>query len=302
MRLFGSERVFNAVERIGLPDDQPIQAGILSNSIENAQKQLEGNNFERRKHVLSYDDVMNQQRKVIYAQRDDVLNGADLKERITKMIRDVIEAVVGDCAPHPDDEEGVWNLEPIKQSFGGLFLEEGELDYSEEELKSLDAEELTEKLYNNAMELYAEKEELFGSEQMREIERVILLRRVDINWMDQLDAMDELKGSIGLHAYAQRDPISMYRLEGADMFDEMIATIRNETVRAVLSVRPREEIKREAAAKVTGEGFVGAGDGTVKKKPVVKKAADKVGRNDPCPCGSGKKYKKCCGANVDDAN
>ncbi|MBQ4602720.1 MAG: preprotein translocase subunit SecA [Clostridia bacterium] len=302
MRLFGSERVFNAVERIGLPDDQPIQAGILSNSIENAQKQLEGNNFERRKHILSYDDVMNQQRKVIYAQRDDVLNGADLKERITKMIRDVIEAVVGDCAPHPDDEEGVWNLEPIKQSFGGLFLEEGELDYSEEELKSLDAEELTEKLYNNAMELYAEKEELFGSEQMREIERVILLRRVDINWMDQLDAMDELKGSIGLHAYAQRNPISMYRLEGADMFDDMIATIRNETVRAVLSVRPREEIKREAAAKVTGEGFVGSGDGTVKKKPVVKKAADKVGRNDPCPCGSGKKYKKCCGANVDDAN
>ena len=302
MRLFGSERVLGAVERIGLPDDQPIAAGILSNSIESAQKQLEGNNFERRKHVLSYDDVMNQQRKVIYAQRDDVLNGADLKERITKMIRDVIEGVVGDCAPHPDDEEGVWNLDPIKQSFGGLFLEEGELEYSDEELRTLDADEITEKLYANAMELYAEKEELFGEEQMREIERVILLRRVDINWMDQLDAMDELKGSIGLHAYAQRDPISMYRLQGADMFDDMIATIRNETVRAVLSVRPREEIKREAAAKVTGEGFVGAGDGTVKKKPVVKKSADKVGRNDPCPCGSGKKYKKCCGANLDEIN
>ncbi len=297
MRLFGSERVAAAVSRLGLPDDQPIQAGILSNSIENAQKQLEGNNFERRKHVLSYDDVMNQQRKVIYKQRDEVLDGVDLKDRITNMIRDVISGAVADAAPNPEDENGVWNLDYIKQNFGGLFVEEGDLDYSEEELKTLDPDELIEKLYENAMELYAEKEELFGAEQMREIERVVLLRRVDINWMDQLDAMDDLKGSIGLQAYAQRNPISMYRLQGADMFDDMIATIRNETVRAVLSVRPREEVKREAAAKVTNVGFVGAGDGSVKNKPKVKKASEKVGRNDPCPCGSGKKYKKCCGAN-----
>ena len=301
MRLFGSERVANAVEKIGLPDDQPIQASLLSNSIENAQKQLEGNNFQRRKTVLNYDDVMNQQRKVIYAQRDEVLDGADLRERILTMIREVIEAVVTEAQPHPEDENGSWNFTLIKQEFNGLLCDEDDFDYSEEEAKKLESDEIIEKLWERAQEVYAEKEELFGEEQMREIERVILLRRVDVNWMDQLDAMDDLKGSIGLHAYAQRDPLSMYRIQGADMFDDMIATIRNETVRGVLSVRPREEVKREAAAKVTGEGFVGSGgDSSLKKKPVVKKSAEKIGRNDPCPCGSGKKYKKCCGANLNE--
>ncbi|MBR5515343.1 MAG: preprotein translocase subunit SecA [Clostridia bacterium] len=301
MRLFGSERVANAVEKIGLPDDQPIQASLLSNSIENAQKQLEGNNFQRRKTVLNYDDVMNQQRKVIYAQRDEVLDGADLRERILTMIREVIEAVVTEAQPHPEDENGSWNFTLIKQEFNGLLCDEDDFDYSEEEAKKLESDEIIEQLWERAQEVYAEKEELFGEEQMREIERVILLRRVDVNWMDQLDAMDDLKGSIGLHAYAQRDPLSMYRIQGADMFDDMIATIRNETVRGVLSVRPREEVKREAAAKVTGEGFVGSGgDSSLKKKPVVKKSAEKIGRNDPCPCGSGKKYKKCCGANLNE--
>ena len=303
MRLFGSERILNTVERLGLPDDQPIQAGILSNSIENAQKQLEGNNFQRRKNVLNYDDVMNQQRKVIYAQRDEVLDGANLKDRILKMIHEVIEAVVADAAPNPEDENGTWNFNIIKQEFMGLLCDGEDFDYSEEEAKELDAEDVVEELWEKAQRIYEEKEELFGEEQLREIERVILLRRVDVNWMDQLDAMDDLKGSIGLHAYAQRDPISMYRIQGADMFDDMIATIRNETVRGVLSVRPREEVKREAAAKVTGEGFVGSGgDSSLKKKPTVKKAPEKVGRNDPCPCGSGKKYKKCCGANLNETD
>ncbi|MBE6573793.1 MAG: preprotein translocase subunit SecA [Ruminococcaceae bacterium] len=302
MRLFGSERILGMVEKLGLPDDQPIQASILSNSIENAQKQLEGNNFQRRKNVLNYDDVMNQQRKVIYAQRDEVLDGANLKDRILKMIHEVIEAVVSDAAPNPEDENGTWNFTLIKQEFNGLLCTDDDFDYTEEEAAELSAEDVTESLWEKAQKVYEEKEELFGEEQLREIERVILLRRVDVNWMDQLDAMDDLKGSIGLHAYAQRDPISMYRIQGADMFDDMIATIRNETVRGVLSVRPREEVKREAAAKVTGEGFVGSGgDSSLKKKPVVKKAAEKVGRNDPCPCGSGKKYKKCCGANLNDS-
>lgn len=301
MRLFGSERILSTIERLGLPDDQPISARLLSNSIENAQKQLEGNNFERRKNVLNYDDVMNQQRKVIYAQRNEVLDGADLKERILKMIRDVIEGVVGDAAPNPDDENANWNFALIKQEFRGLLCGDDDFVYSEEEAKEVSEESIIETLWDRAQKVYAEKEEIFG-ENMREIERVILLRRVDVNWMDQLDAMDDLKGSIGLQAYAQRNPISMYRIQSADMFDDMIATIQNETVRAILSVRPREEIKREAAAKITGEGFVGAGDGTVKKKPIVKKASEKIGRNDPCPCGSGKKYKKCCGANENAGN
>ncbi len=301
MRLFGNERTIELIDRMGLPDDQPIEAGMLTKAIENAQKQLEGNNFERRKNVLNYDDVMNQQRKVIYKQRNEVLDGADLRDSIKRMISDVIEAVVDDAAPNPNEEGGSWNFEPVLQMFRGLLCAEEDFDYSEEELKNIDREEIVSLLNERADTLYEEKEALFGEEQMREIERVILLRRVDVNWMDQLDAMDDLKGSIGLHAYAQRDPLAMYRIQSADMFDDMIATIRNETVRSVLSVRPREdEIKREAAAKVTGEGFVGAGDGTVKKKPVVKKASEKVGRNDPCPCGSGKKYKKCCGAGAEE--
>jgi len=301
MRLFGSERILGMVERLGLPDDQPISARLLSNSIENAQKQLESNNFERRKHVLEYDDVMNQQRTVIYKQRDDVLEGKDMHETVSTMIRDVISTRVAACAPNEDAEEKIWDFEPI-QAFAGLLIAPDEMPTAADG-SDFDPAEFEERLTERAFELYAQKEELFGAEQLREIERVILLRRVDTNWMEQLDAMDDLKSSIGLHAYAQRKPIAMYRIEGADMFDEMIDTIKVETVRGVLSVMPRQEIKREAVAKVTGEGFSGSGgDGSVKKQPVVKKAAEKVGRNDPCPCGSGKKYKKCCGANSEDSD
>ena len=299
MRLFGSERMLAMVNRLGLPDDQPISAKLLSNSIENAQKQLESNNFNRRKNVLEYDDVMNQQRTVIYKQRDEVLDGLDMKDKISAMIRDVISSKIQECAPTPSDEVEApkWDFEPLRTAFEGLLFAPGELNYSEEELADFDPEPLKEKLEERAFKLYDSKEEIFG-DQMREIERVILLRRVDINWMEQLDAMDDLKESIGLQAYAQRKPIAMYRIEGADMFDAMIDTIKIETVRGVLSVMPRQEIKREAVAKVTNEGSAGTGgDGSTKKRPIVKKAAEKVGRNDPCPCGSGKKYKKCCGAN-----
>ena len=302
MRLFGSERMLAMVDRLGIPDDQPISAKLLSNSIENAQKQLESNNFERRKNVLEYDDVMNQQRTVIYKQRDEVLEGVDMRDKMVAMINDVISSRVLACAPNPDAEEGAtteWDFSGVHSAFDGLLLEPGELDATAS--GDFDPEELKDKLADRAMRLYESKEELFGADRMREIERIILLRRVDVNWMDQLDAMDDLKNSIWLQAYAQRKPIQMYRMEGADMFDEMIDTIKVETVRGLLSVMPRQEIRREAVAKVTGEGFSGTGgDGSVKKKPVVKKASEKVGRNDPCPCGSGKKYKKCCGANQND--
>ena len=222
-----------------------------------------------------------------------------MHETISSMIRDVISTRVAACAPNEDAEEKIWDYEPI-QVFAGLLVSPDDMP-KEKDGSDFDPAAFEEQITERAFELYEEKEELFGSEQMREIERVILLRRVDSNWMEQLDAMDDLKSSIGLHAYAQRKPIAMYRIEGADMFDEMIDTIKVETVRGVLSVMPRQEIKREAVAKVTGEGFSGGGDGSVKKQPVVKKAAEKVGRNDPCPCGSGKKYKKCCGANGEDS-
>ncbi len=295
MRLFGADRIFGLVDRLGLDDDTPIDAGILSGSIESAQKRIEDQNFSRRKNVLTYDDVMNQQRKVIYKQRNEVLDGIDLKDKISSMITETISDNVDMfCA---GDESSEWNIEGLREHFSSYLLAEGELAFTDDEKKELSRDGIKEVLTDRALSIYEGKEELFGSEDiMREVERVILLRNVDEKWMDHLDAMEELKGSIGLHAYAQRDPVAMYRLQGADMFDEMIADIRESTVRMVLSVmpKPKEEIKRVQVANPLIEGFAG-GKAPVKKAPV--KKAEKVGRNDPCPCGSGKKYKKCCGQN-----
>lgn len=294
MRLFGSERILGMVERLGLEDDQPIEARILSNSIENAQKQLEDNNFARRKNVLSYDDVMNQQRTVIYKQRREVLDGCDLHEKMTDMITTVVDDEVNLCVnpEAPND----WKFDELRNYFLGTLCSDGDFRYTDEELSNVVPDDIKEELEKRAEALYAEKEKIFGTEQMREIERVLLLRNVDEKWMDHLEAMEDLKGSVGLNAYAQRNPISEYRIAAADMFDAMIASIREDTVRMLLSVQPRrQEIKRVEVAKVTGASFEGAGP--IKKKPVVLKKAQKVGRNDPCPCGSGKKYKKCCGIN-----
>ncbi len=294
MRLFGSERILGMVERLGLEDDQPIEARILSNSIENAQKQLEDNNFARRKNVLSYDDVMNQQRTVIYKQRREVLDGCDLHDKMTDMITTVVDDEVNLCVnpEAPND----WKFDELRNYFLGTLCNDGDFRYTDEELSNVVPDNIKEELEKRAKALYAEKEKIFGTEQMREIERVLLLRNVDEKWMDHLEAMEDLKGSVGLNAYAQRNPISEYRIAAADMFDAMIASIREDTVRMLLSVQPRrQEIKRVEVAKVTGASFEGAGP--IKKKPVVLKKAQKVGRNDPCPCGSGKKYKKCCGIN-----
>ena len=294
MRLFGSERILGMVERLGLEDDQPIEARILSNSIENAQKQLEDNNFARRKNVLSYDDVMNQQRTVIYKQRREVLDGCDLHDKMTDMITTVVDDEVNLCVnpEAPND----WKFDELRNYFLGTLCSDGDFRYTDEELSNVVPDDIKEELEKRAEALYAEKEKIFGTEQMREIERVLLLRNVDEKWMDHLEAMEDLKGSVGLNAYAQRNPKSEYSIAAADMFDAMIASIREDTVRMLLSVQPRrQEIKRVEVAKVTGASFEGAGP--IKKKPVVLKKAQKVGRNDPCPCGSGKKYKKCCGIN-----
>ena len=332
MRLFGSERVAAVVDRLGLDDDTPIEAKILSNSIERAQKQIEENNFQRRKNVLTYDDVMNQQRTVIYKQRREVLDGLDLQEKIIGMIRSYIESTVLACTQAENPAE--WKFDELRSTLFGFVCKADDFNYTEEQLASLRPEDLIEELTERAMKVYKSKDELFGAEQMREIERVILLRNVDLKWMDHLENMDDLKESIGLQAYAQRDPINEYRIQGADLFDEMSEMIRADTVRGVLSVipRPHVEIKREEVAKVTGEGFEGApvrrpviirrapaqpaqnstpgaapaqgmGIGPVIRPPMQqltraqleKEKANKVGRNDPCPCGSGKKYKNCCG-------
>jgi len=310
MRLFGSERIIGLVERLGLEEDQPIDAKILSNAIEGAQKRLESSNFKRRETVLSYDDVMNQQRSKIYEQRRMVLDGKDIKDIVRGMINETVDANIDNFTA--SDNPAEWNLDGMRTYFFGMLCSEDDFRYTDEELAKLDREDIRNELHSRVDKLYAEKEEAFG-DKMREIERVFLLRAVDQNWMNHIDAMDDLRGSIGLQAYAQRSPVNEYRFVGSNMYDEMLAQISEDTMRMVLSVAPKkdQEIKREAVAKITSEGF---GDGT-KAAPVRSGAsvqngvvggagsvAKKVGRNDPCPCGSGKKYKKCCGAGTDGAD
>ena len=299
MRLFGSERILAIAETLKLPDDTPIDAKILSNSIERAQKNIEDTNFKRRKNVITYDDVMNQQRNIIYTQRRSVLDGDDMKETILKMISSTVSDTVARYTVAEQPAE--WDLSAIRADLSYICSDD-DLKYTDEELARLKSEEISDALIEKANKMYEAQEALFTPEIFREVERTILLRNVDIKWMDHIDAMDDLKESIGLQAYAQRDPVNEYRIQGADMFDEMIADIRENTVRTVLTCMPRKEaIERKAVAKPILAGFAG---NTVRKKTakinntVVKN--EKVGRNDPCPCGSGKKYKKCCGANASD--
>ncbi|MBE6701858.1 MAG: preprotein translocase subunit SecA [Ruminococcaceae bacterium] len=296
MRIFGhnTERLKNLVTRLGLPEDQPISAGILSGSIERAQRQIEENHFKRRKYVLTYDDVMNQQRNLIYTQRLEVLNGEDISETVRGMMRASIEETVASFAA--DEDFHLWNLEGLEKYYSGYLLHSGDLDpeqIAEEKWKSKD---LVAFIFDKALAIYDSKEELFGADVFREVERSILLQTVDRHWMEHIDIMDDLKGSIGLQAYAQRDPVNEYRLQGSEIFEEMVAEIRSETVRVLLSAVPRTQTaQRVQVAKPLKEGLAGEA-GQQKKTTIIVRKAEKVGRNDLCPCGSGKKYKKCCGA------
>ena len=293
MRLFGSERVMGMMERLGVDEDTPIDAKMLSGAIENAQKQVESRNFQTRKTVLEYDDVMNTQREVIYKQRRQVLDGENLKDNIQKMLSNVIAEEVhrhfGE-RKHLDAESWREACAP----FRGLFLLPDELKMTDSELEQFSEADLVAKLQERASDIYARKEKELGEPLMRELERVMMLRVVDEYWMDHIDAMTELRQGIGLRAYGQNDPVVEYKREGYEMFEEMIAAIQAETIRRIFLARIQvgANVKRERVAKVTGES-AGSGDGTVKKQPV--KKGQKPGRNDPCPCGSGKKYKKCCG-------
>ena len=290
MRLFGSERVYNLMEKLGVDEDTPIDAKMLSGAIENAQKQVESRNFQTRKNVLQYDDVMNTQREIIYKQRRQVLDGEDLQNSIQNMLHTMIaNAIQGHMGEqkHMDEE----NFREAVAHFRTMFLAPTDLLLSDEELARYDAEELTQLVLDRAAAAYQRKEQEITPPLMRELERVIMLRVVDEYWMDHIDAMTELRQGIGLRAYGQSDPVVAYKEEGYEMFEAMVAAIQEETLRRLFLVRLRqnEEVKRERVAKVTGES--GAGDGTVKKQPVRKVV--KIGRNDPCPCGSGLKWKKC---------
>ncbi len=300
MRLFGGEdrmdRLSTLIDRMGLEESTPIDAQMLSNSIESAQKKIEFSNFKRRKYVLAYDDVMNQQRSVIYKQRADVLDGGDgIGDTIKKMMLSSIRACV--MAHTSEDNAGNWDLEGLRAALPYL-CDANDFNYSSAELGKLKGEDISSLLEERALAKYQEKEELFGREVFLEIQRSILLRNVDTAWMEHIDSMDELRGQIGLQSYANRDPVNEYRIVGGDMFDTMIEDIREKTVRGILSVVPRvaPTIKRTQVANPTSAGLEGSAPRGEKKVTIRKTAAEKVGRNDPCPCGSGKKYKNCCGA------
>ena len=292
MRLFGSERIMNMMETLGIDEDTPIDAKILSGAIENAQKTVEGRNFQSRKNVLEYDDVMNVQRKIIYEQRRQVLDGEDLQKNIQSMMRFYVDTYVASAFGEQPKLADKQHFFEMMTHFEPIFFPTGTWLLSDEELAALTREQAEEKILSLMQRAYAKREEQFTSPVMREIERIVTLRVVDEFWMDHIDAMDDLRQGIRLRAYAQTDPVIEYKREGFDMFEAMNDAIKEEIVRRVFLVRIKtnEEIKRQRVAKVTGEGA--GGDKTVKRQPVVKKI--KVGPNDPCPCGSGKKYKKCC--------
>ena len=291
MRLFGSERIQNMMTTMGIDEDTPIDAKILSGAIENAQKTVESRNYQTRKNVLEYDDVMNTQRKVIYEQRLMVLNGEDLAPTINGMFEFVVKSEVANALAGSHRLENLAQLQGLIAQFEGKYMPVGAWIPTEKDLK-LDANGLEEKLLSIMHEVYAQKEGFYGSEKMRAAERKIVLGVVDEYWMDNIDAMTDLRQGIGLRSYGQVDPVVAYKKEAFEMFDGMIGAIREETVRRLFAFRLRDEndIKRKKVATITATS--GGTDKTVKKQPVVKKV--KIGPNDPCPCGSGKKYKKCC--------
>ncbi len=294
MRLFGGERVQNLMDTLNVGEDMPIENGWLTKTIEGSQKKLEGRNFGIRKNVLQYDDVLNRQREIIYQQRDQVLDGANLREQILSMVEQAVRETVKTFLPEEALRDD-WNLDGLRNHYLGWLIGPEDLQFTPAELEELNPAAVADQLVGKAKALYEAREQLFGERIMRELERVVLLKNVDAKWMDHIDAMEELKRGIRLRAYGQHDPVVEYRVEGFDMFDEMIAAIRQDTARMMLTVqiRTQEEPKREEVAKPAPT----PGDGTAAGK-TVRNAKKKVGRNDPCPCGSGKKYKKCCGRDL----
>ena len=288
MRLFSSDRIMGMMDALGLDEDTPIDAKILSGAVENAQKSVESRNFRARKNVLEYDDVMNTQREVIYAQRQKVLDGEDLRENMMTMLRSVVETAVSESL---SESGGVADAATGRQALAkleGIYFTRGAVEV----VKGQSAKELADAAYAQAVKTYEAKEAAYTPAVMRELERVVMLRVVDEYWMDNIDAMDDLKQGIGLRAYGQHDPVIAYKEEGYEMFQAMITAIREETIRRMFLVqlRAQQEVRREKVARETAAS--GAPDKTVKAQPV--RNTSKVGPNDPCPCGSGRKYKKCC--------
>ena len=288
MRLFSSDRIMNMMDTLGLDEDTPIDAKILSGAVENAQKSVESQHFRSRKNVLEYDNVMNTQREVIYAQRQKVLDGEDLRENMLSMLRSVVDSTVADVLSKFGGVADAEAAQEVYNQFAGVYIPKNGYTLPQGEVTQ---QELADTIYDLALAVYNAKEKRYTPNVMRELERVVMLRVVDEYWMDNIDAMDDLKQGIGLRAYGQHDPVVAYKHEGYELFQAMITAIREETIRRMFlaEIRPTQEVKRQKVAKETGTS---APDKTVKKQPV--RSEKKAGPNDPCPCGSGKKYKKCC--------
>ena len=293
MRLFGGDRITAMMDTLKVEEDMPIEAKMLTKIIESSQKKVEGRNFAIRKNVLNYDDVMSAQREIIYSQREKVLSGEDIHEYTLKMISDMISETV-DQYLIDDNVHDDWNLAGLRDRFMGLFTVTDDFRYTTEELAMVTKDQIKEKLTTRALDFYKTKEEKIGSEVLRELERVILLKVVDIKWMAHIDDMEELRKGIVLRSYGQKNPVVEYRFEGFEMFDAMVESIREETIRLLFTIQVNngQAPQRERVAEPTQT----SGDGSLANTP--KKAGKKIGRNDPCPCGSGKKYKNCCGSGL----
>ncbi|MBO7148923.1 MAG: preprotein translocase subunit SecA [Clostridia bacterium] len=306
MRLFGGDRIMGMVKSLGIDEDTVIDQKILSGSIESAQKKIEDREFNFRKSVIEYDNVMNEQRRVIYSQRRDVMDGEDMSKTIKRMINDVIDTVVAENTS--DEVRDDWNYDAIRSHFYGYLTADNDFRYTSDDFDKISAEDISNMLKERAEKLYSIKEELFG-ENIREVERVVLLRSVDENWVEHLEAMDQMRAGVFLQGYAQRNPLNEYKITGSDMFDEMIYSIKQSVTRRILTVMPKEQptVRVQVLKEANGGRMNLAFEQGRTKAPEAPKAiptvraAAKVGRNDPCPCGSGKKYKKCCGANDNDA-
>lgn len=289
MKIFGGDMITSVYNTLKADEDMPIEMGLLSKTVENAQKRVEGKHFSIRKHVLQYDDVMNTQREIIYKQRREVLDGENLKEKIQKMMHSVIEEII---TTH-ENEEGL-DKEGLKTEVKSIL----DIDLSE---INENTSELIEDLYNKVLANYEAKAKEIGEEQIREIERVVMLKVVDQKWMDHIDAMDELKDGIGLRAYGQKDPVAQYKIEGFDMFDQMVNDIKIDVVKLLLHLKGIQKVERKQTVKITGEGLKNTQEvktnKTTQSNTTVRNNGPQVGRNDLCPCGSGKKYKNCCGKN-----
>jgi len=293
LRIFGGERMSGIMERLGMEEGEPIEHSLISRAIENAQSKVEAHNFDIRKHLIEYDDVMNQQREVIYRQRREALNGKSLKPAIEDMIRDKADEIAEIYADEKTAPEE-WNLKGIDEAVFNQY--NFRMHFSDDLMDGLNADGLAEAIAASAFELYAKKETEIGEDNFRQLERYVMLNTVDTLWKDHLLSMDHLKEGIGLRGYAQQNPLIVYKKEGFEMFQDMISRIQEQTISILFRIQPAEPEKIEEIHKPREQNLIFSGsDGEPQKKKPVRRTNEKTGRNDPCPCGSGKKFKKCCG-------